>query len=177
MLSQAATRLRECVGRSIYGQNDADLAAVVLDLCRSRGLTIGVAESCSGGLLGARLTAIPGSSDVVFGGVISYSNEMKTRLLGVEDAVLRAHGAVSEPVVRQMARGARSAAKSDIGLAITGVAGPGGGTPEKPVGMVWIAIDVQGEVTTRELRLWGDRDEVRQRSAQWTLELLRHALT
>jgi nicotinamide-nucleotide amidase len=177
MLSRAAARLRECVGRSIYGENDADLAAIVLDLCRARGLTIGVAESCSGGLLGARLTAIAGSSDVVLGGVISYSNDMKMRLLGVEDAILHAHGAVSEPVVRQMARGARSAAKSDIGLAITGIAGPGGGTPDKPVGMVWIAIDVQGEVTTRELRLWGDRDEVRQRSAQWTLELLRHALT
>jgi nicotinamide-nucleotide amidase len=177
MLSKAATRLRACVGRSIYGENDADLAAVVLDLCRAKGLTIGVAESCSGGLLGARLTAISGSSDVVLGGVISYSNDMKMRLLGVEDATLRAHGAVSEPVVRRMASGARSAAKSDVGLAITGIAGPSGGTPDKPVGMVWIAIDIEGEVTTRELRLWGDRDEVRQRSAQWTLELLRHALT
>jgi nicotinamide-nucleotide amidase len=177
LLSSAATQLRSCVGQSIYGENDADLAAVVLELCRQKQLTIGVAESCTGGLLGGRLTAIPGSSDVVLGGVISYSNEVKTRLLGVDDAVLREHGAVSEPVVRQMAAGARSAARADIGLAITGVAGPGGGAPDKPVGMVWIAIDVQGSVTTRELRLWGDRDEVRQRSAQWTLELLRHVLT
>ena len=176
-LGQAATRLRECVGRSIYGEDDADLAAVVLDLCRAKKLTIGVAESCTGGLLGARLTAISGSSDVVLGGVISYSNDLKMRLLGVDEGMLREHGAVSEPVVRQMARGARTAAKSEVGLAITGVAGPSGGTAEKPVGMVWIAIDVQGEITTRELRLWGDRDEVRQRSAQWTLELLRHALT
>lgn len=176
-LSNAASQLRARVGRSIYGENDADLAAIVLDLCRARQLTIGVAESCTGGLLGARLTAVAGSSDVMLGGIISYSNEIKTRLVGVSDASLREFGAVSESVARQMASGARVAAKSDIGMAITGVAGPGGGTPEKPVGMVWIAIDVQGAVTTRELRLWGDREEIRQRSAQWTLELLRHALT
>jgi nicotinamide-nucleotide amidase len=177
LLAVDADRLRACVGRSIYGENDADLAAVVLELCRARGLTIGVGESCSGGLLGARLTAIPGSSDVVRGGVIAYHNDVKTELLGVDREVLREHGAVSEPVVRAMAAGARESAGSDIGLGITGIAGPGGGTPEKPVGLVWIAVDIQGDVRTRELRLWGDRDEVRNRSAQWTLEMLRQALS
>ena len=176
-LTVDADRLRACVGRSIYGENDADLAAVVLELCRARGLTIGVAESCSGGLLGARLTAIPGSSDVVRGGVIAYHNDVKSGLLGVDREVLREHGAVSEPVVRAMAIGARQAAGSDIGLAITGIAGPSGGTAEKPVGLVWIAVDIQGDVRTRELRLWGDRDEIRNRSAQWTLEMLRQALS
>lgn len=175
-LTSAAARLRDRVGHAVYGENDDDLAAVILGLCRSRALTIGLAESCTGGLLGARLTAIPGSSDVVRGGVIAYHNDLKSGLLGVELDVLRAHGAVSEPAVRQMAKGARRASGADIGLAISGIAGPGGGTPDKPVGLVWVAVDVQGDVRTRELRLWGDRDEVRQRSAQWTLEILRHAL-
>jgi nicotinamide-nucleotide amidase len=176
-LESAAARLRACVGGSIYGENDADLAAVVLELCRARGLTIGVGESCTGGLLGARLTAIAGSSDVVHGGIIAYHNDVKTAQLGVDANTLREHGAVSEVVVRQMATGARRATSSDVGLAITGIAGPGGGTPEKPVGLVWIAVDVAGDVTTRELRLWGDRDEIRHRAAQWTLELLRHRLS
>jgi nicotinamide-nucleotide amidase len=175
-LGAAATRLRERVGQSIYGEDDDDLATVVLAQCRAVGLTIGVAESCTGGLLGARLTAIAGSSDVVNGGVIAYHNDVKVGLLGVAEATLRAHGAVSEATAREMAAGARRAANADIGLAITGVAGPGGGTPDKPVGLVWIAADIQGDVRARELRLWGDRDEIRQRSAQWTLELLRQAL-
>ncbi|HVX40741.1 MAG TPA: competence/damage-inducible protein A [Gemmatimonadaceae bacterium] len=175
-LASAAARLRECVGDAIYGEGDADLAAVVLDLCRAGGMTVGVAESCTGGLLGARLTAIPGSSDVVRGGVIAYHNDLKRGLLGVDPTTLEEHGAVSEPVVRQMAAGARSAARATIGIAITGVAGPTGGTPEKPVGTVWIAADVNGEVETKLLKLWGDREEIRQRSAQWTMELLRQRL-
>ncbi len=176
ILADAAARLRTRVGESIYGEGDADLAAIVLELSRARGLTIGLAESCTGGLLGARLTNIAGSSDVVMGGVIAYANEVKRRLLGVRDETLRAHGAVSEEAVREMAAGARAVAQTSVGLAITGIAGPGGGTPEKPVGTVWIAVDVDGMVRTRLLRLWGDRDEVRQRAAQWTLELLRQTL-
>jgi nicotinamide-nucleotide amidase len=176
MLMSAAARLRDVVGMSIYGEGNDDLAAVVLQMCRDRRLTIGVAESCSGGLLGARLTAVPGSSDVVRGGVIAYHNDLKRDGLGVSEESLRSHGAVSEEVVRQMAVGARRFAGADIGLAITGVAGPSGGTPEKPVGSVWIALDIQGEVKTRLLRLWGDREEIRERSAQWTLEMVRQAL-
>jgi PncC family amidohydrolase len=141
-----------------------------------RKLTIGVAESCTGGLLGARLTAIPGSSDVVLGGIIAYHNDAKRDLLGVDESLLKEHGAVSEPIVRQMAAGARRATKSAVGLAITGVAGPGGGTEEKPVGTVWIATDIEGEIESRQLKLWGDRDEIRQRSAQWTMDLLRQGL-
>jgi len=175
-LGGAALRLRERVGESIYGAADADLAAVVLEMCRVRGLTIAVAESCTGGLLGARLTAIPGSSDVVRGGVIAYHNDVKRDSLGVTEQLLTEHGAVSEAVVRQMAVGARAFASASIGLAITGVAGPGGGSDEKPVGTVWIALDIEGDVQPRLLRLWGDRDEIRQRSAQWTLELLRQRL-
>jgi nicotinamide-nucleotide amidase len=176
-LAAAAARVRSVMGHAIYGQGEDDLAAIVLDACRARDLMLAVAESCTGGLLGARLTAVPGSSDVVRGGVIAYDDAVKRDLLGVPEDFLLAHGAVSEPVVRAMATGAR--ARLDVGaaLAITGIAGPGGGTATKPVGTVWIALDLQGTVDARLLRLWGDRDEVRRRSAQAALELLRRALS
>ncbi|HKH94616.1 MAG TPA: competence/damage-inducible protein A [Gemmatimonadaceae bacterium] len=172
-LAASADRLREVVGDAVYGEDGADLAAVVLDLCRDRGLTLGVAESCTGGLLGARLTAIPGSSDVVLGGVIAYSNGLKTSLLGVPQRLVEEHGAVSEPVVRAMASGARAATGASVGVGITGIAGPGGGTEEKPVGTVWIASDLNGVTEARQLRLIGDRAEVRQRAAQAALEMVR----
>ena len=175
-LAEAAARLRSVLGDAIYGEDDTDLAAVVLDLCRARGLTVGTAESCTGGMLGARLTAIPGSSDVVRGGLIAYANDVKRTLLHVDAAVLDAHGAVSEPVVRAMASGGRKVLGVDAALAITGIAGPGGGSADKPVGTVWIALDLQGAVETVLLRLWGDRAEIRQRSAQGVLNLLRRAL-
>jgi len=175
-LSRAAARLRRAAGEWIYGQGEDDLAAIVLELCRARGLTIGVAESCTGGLLGARLTAISGASDVVLGGVIAYDNDVKRLRLGVEEGALCEHGAVSEEVVRQMARGARETTGARVGLSITGIAGPTGGTPEKPVGTVWIGTDVDGAIEARMLRLWGDRYEIRERAAQWTLEFLRRRL-
>ena len=175
-LAAAADRVRRVMGDAIYGEGDADLAAVVLDACRARGLMLGVAESCTGGMLGERLTAVPGSSDVVRGGVIAYDDAIKRSLLGVPAELLAVHGAVSEPVVRAMASGARTRLDVGAALAITGVAGPGGGTDAKPVGTVWIALDLNGAVESRLLRLWGDRDEIRRRSVQAALELLRRAL-
>jgi nicotinamide-nucleotide amidase len=175
-LAVAAERLRSVVGEVVYGEDGADLAAVVLDLCRERRLTLAVAESCTGGLLGARLTAIPGSSDVVIGGVIAYANALKVSLLGVPTTALAEQGAVSEPVVLAMASGARAATGASVGVAITGIAGPGGGTEEKPVGTVWIASDVGGQVEARRLRLIGDRAEVRQRATQAALEMVRKRL-
>jgi nicotinamide-nucleotide amidase len=175
-LDASAERLRSVVADAVYGEDGADLAAVVLDLCRDRQLSIAVAESCTGGLLGARLTAIPGSSDVVLGGVIAYANDVKHELLAVSKDDLREHGAVSDPVVRAMATGVRAATGARIGMAITGVAGPGGGTEEKPVGTVWIATDVDGAVESRRTRLIGDRAEVRQRATQAVLEMLRRRL-
>jgi nicotinamide-nucleotide amidase len=175
-LATGAERLRAVVGDAIYGEDDADLAAVVLELCRARGLTIGMAESCTGGMLGARLTAIPGSSDVVQGGVIAYSYDVKSSLLGVPAAMLNEHGAVSEPVVRAMAAGVREATGVNAALAITGIAGPGGGTVAKPVGTVWIALDLDGAVEARRFVMVGDRAEVRHRSAQAALEMLRRRL-
>ena len=175
-LDHATHRLAQRIGVAIYGDGDTDLAAVVLDLCRRAGRRLAVAESCTGGLVGARLTAISGSSDVVVGGVIAYSDDLKVGMLGVDPADLAAHGAVSEAVVRQMATGARSATRANVGLAVTGVAGPTGGRPEKPVGTVWIAADVDGDVRSVGLKLWGDRDEIRRRSAQAVLNLGRQAL-
>jgi len=175
-LGQSASMLRETLGRSIYAEGDADLSAVILERCREVGHTIAVAESCTGGLLGARLTSIPGSSNVVLGGVIAYANHIKHDLLGVDERSLATHGAVSEPVVKEMAEGVRRRLKSSIGLAITGVAGPGGGTPEKPVGTVWIAAALPDSTRAVQLRLIGDRDEIRRRATQSTLELLRRML-
>ena len=175
-LAIAAERVRGVMGPAIYGEGETDLAAVVLDACRARGVSLGVAESCTGGLLGARLTAVPGSSDVVRGGVIAYDDAVKRTMLDVPADALRDHGAVSEPVVRAMAVGARVRLDVRAALAITGIAGPGGGTEAKPVGTVWIALDLDGVAEARLLHLWGDRDEVRRRAAQAALELLRRAL-
>lgn len=175
-LARAATRLRERIGVAIYGEGDSDLAAVVLDQCRRSTLKVAVGESCTGGLVGARLTAIPGSSDVFVGGVIAYDNSVKMSLLGVDSAAFESHGAVSEPVARQLASGARDVTGAHVGLGVTGIAGPDGGTLEKPVGTVWIAADVEGEVRSVGLRLWGDRDEIRRRSAQAVLDLVRRRL-
>jgi len=176
LLARAIARLRERAGDHAYGEGDADLAAIVLEKCRAQHATLAVAESCTGGLLGARLTAIPGSSDVLLGGVIAYANDVKQQLLGVRQDDLAAHGAVSEAVVRQMATGIRERTRATIGMAVTGVAGPSGGTPEKPVGTVWIATDIDGKVDARLLRLIGDRAEIRFRATQSVLEMVRRAL-
>jgi nicotinamide-nucleotide amidase len=176
VLALAASHLRTVVGDAVYGEDGADLAAVVLDLCRARGVSIGVAESCTGGMLGARLTAIPGSSDTVRGGVIAYDDAVKRSLLGVPPDLIREHGAVSGPVVGAMASGLRGVLGVDAALAITGVAGPGGGSADKPVGTVWIALDFGGDVQARRFAMVGDRGEIRHRSAQAALEMLRRRL-
>lgn len=181
--AEVDARLEECsrvlmsaAARWIYGEGEADVAEVVLERARSQGRRIAVAESCTGGLLGGRLTAVAGSSDVFVGGVIAYDNSVKREQLGVPESDLREHGAVSEAVVKRMASGARERFQTDIGIAITGVAGPGGGTPEKPVGTVWIAADVEGDVAARRLSLIGDREEIRQRAAQAALDLTRRVM-
>lgn len=174
-LAAGVMKLREAAGRYVYGEDGADLAEIVLDACRRRGVTISVAESCTGGLLGARLTAIAGSSDVFVGGVLSYDNAVKREWLGVSDSDLENHGAVSEEVASTMAKSVREGMKTDIGIGITGVAGPGGGTAAKPVGMVWVALDGIG-TQARCLRLFGTREEVRQRAVQTALDMVRRSL-
>jgi nicotinamide-nucleotide amidase len=168
--------LRERVGLFAYGTDDADLAGVVLALLRERGQTIAVAESCTGGMLGQRLTTIPGSSDVFLGGVIAYANAVKQRELGVPPAMVEQHGAVSEMVARQMASAVRLKLEADVGVGITGVAGPGGGTEEKPVGTVWIAVDLGGDNRAQRLMLIGDRHEIRLRATQAALDMVRRGL-
>lgn len=175
-LDAGASIIRERLGRAIYAEGSTDLASVVLDRCREQRLTIAVAESCTGGLLGARLTSVPGSSDVVLGGVIAYANDVKRDLLGVDESLIVRHGAVSEEVVRQMAEGARSRTGASVGIGITGVAGPAGGTPEKPVGTVWLGVALPDATRTLQVRLIGDRDEIRRRATQAALELVRRGL-
>lgn len=172
-LARTLAELRARVPRYAYAEDQTDLAAVVLDVCESRALHIAVAESCTGGLLGARLTAIPGSSSVMVGGVIAYSNDVKQQLLGVQSATLERHGAVSEEVAIEMAAGVRRELGTEIGVSVTGIAGPRGGTSDKPVGLVWLAVDVVGDVRTHGSRFVGDRAEIRFRSTQAALELVR----
>lgn len=176
LLAAAAVKLKERITAYIYGEGDADLADAVLALCRIRGMTIAVAESCTGGMLGQRLTAVAGSSDVFRGGIIAYDNQVKEELLGVPHLTLTEHGAVSVEAAAAMAAGARGRLVASIGIGITGIAGPGGGTSEKPVGTVCVAIDADGITSAKSLRLIGDREEIRQRSAQSALDLLRRAL-
>ncbi len=174
-LADGIAQLRALVGNHAYAEGDRDMADVVLAHCRDHRLHIAVAESCTGGLLGERLTAIPGSSDVFRGGIIAYENDVKHALLGVSEDDLRVHGAVSEPVVRQMAAGVRNRLGAEIGVGITGVAGPGGGTPDKPVGTVWIAVDTGHYQRAYGGRFFGDRAEIRYRATQSALEMIRQA--
>ncbi|MGQ0649811.1 MAG: competence/damage-inducible protein A [Gemmatimonadaceae bacterium] len=176
LLRQGADLLRERVGVHAYAEGDTDLADVVLSLGRAKGRTLAVGESCTGGLLGARLTSIPGSSDVFLGGVITYDNAAKTALADVPPDTIADHGAVSEQVARSMAAGARSRLNANIGIGITGIAGPGGGTPTKPVGLVWIAVDFGDTVTVFGGQMIGDRAEIRFRATQLALDFVRQGL-
>lgn len=164
------------VGEFFFGEDDETLESAVGRLLGERGATLALAESCTGGLLAKRLTDVPGSSAYFVEGLVTYSNESKERLLGVPRELIEEHGAVSEPVARKMAEGARALAGSDYGLSVTGVAGPGGGTEEKPVGLVYVGIS-DGEDTTAErvdLSAWSEsREAVRERSANRALDLLR----
>ena len=175
-LEAAAALLRERAGEHAYGGDDADLAAVVLEAVRARRLSLATAESCTGGLVGGRLTAISGSSDVYVGGVVCYANELKTRLLGVEPALLDTHGAVSEPVALAMAQGAIERLGAGAAVSVTGIAGPGGGSNEKPVGTIWVAVAVGRRLEARHAILSGDRQEIRARAAQLSLFSLRRVL-
>ncbi|MEW5747299.1 MAG: nicotinamide-nucleotide amidohydrolase family protein [Candidatus Thermoplasmatota archaeon] len=143
---------------------------------RAKGLTIAVAESCTGGRLGDMITSVPGSSDYFLGGVISYSDEAKVGLLGVSPESLEAEGAVSEAVARQMAEGARRAFGADVGVSTTGIAGPDGGSPSKPVGLVFIAASTEGGTVCSRHVFPGARDDVKTRSSESALALVRDLL-
>jgi len=171
-LAEAADRLRRACRVFVYGTEREDIAEVVGTRLRRAGLRLAVAESCTGGLLAGRITAVPGSSDYFLGGVIAYANSVKQSLLGVLDECIREYGAVSEAVALELARGAVRATGADCAVAITGVAGPGGGTPEKPVGTVWIAVQIRSHGEAALHRFTGAREEIRARAAQAALALL-----
>ena len=175
-LAEAGDRLRRELGDHYYGEEDAPLAAAVLALLRARGLRLAVAESCTGGLVEARLTAVPGASDVFTGGLVAYADTVKREQLGVPSEVLETHGAVSEESARAMAAGAARVFGAGCAVAVTGIAGPGGGTPDKPVGTVWIAALVDGSTTALKRTFPGSREDIRRRSAQAALDLLRRRL-
>jgi len=161
---------------AIFSRDGATVEQVIGMLLQGRGQMVGTAESCTGGMIGARITAVPGSSGWYAGGVVSYANSVKERALGVPAAMIERHGAVSAEVAEAMARGAMQGLGCEWAIAVTGVAGPGGGTEEKPVGLVYVAVGGTGGVDVRELRLHGDRERIRMRSATIALHLLRAAL-
>lgn len=162
--------------RWLYGRDERPVEEHVLALCRARGLTLATAESCTGGLVAARVTSVPGSSSVFLGGVVAYANETKVRELGVPGELLAAHGAVSPEVAEAMARGARERLGADVAVAVTGIAGPDGGTPEKPVGLVHLHAEGPDGGLAREFSFPGDRASIRARSAVGALHLVRALL-
>ena len=156
----ALERLRAELGELLVHDGDASPAEMIIELMRRRGLSLGTAESCTGGNIAHAITSVAGSSDVFKGAVVSYANSVKENVLGVDPAMIAAHGAVSREVVEQMAAGACRVLGTDCACATSGIAGPGGGTPDKPVGTVWIGWCVQGKVSSRMFRLPGDRARV-----------------
>jgi nicotinamide-nucleotide amidase len=171
-LRAAAGLVVERAGEHAYGEEDTDLAAVVLARARRAGLSLATAESCTGGLVGGRITDVPGSSDVFAGAVVCYANRLKTEMLGVAPEMIAKHGAVSEAVAKAMAEGGRARLGVDLAVAVTGIAGPSGGTEEKPVGTVWFAIAAPGGTDSKRVIFLGSRREVRERAAQTALFLV-----
>lgn len=168
--------LREEFGAELFAEDERPVEELVLERCRALGVTLAAAESCTGGLVSARLTSVPGASDVFLGGIVAYSNEAKLRELRVPLDVLERHGSVSAEAAEAMADGARAALRADVAVAATGVAGPGGGTAEKPVGLVFVAVAGLEERSTQRLVFSGDREAVRTRATAVALHALRRHL-
>jgi nicotinamide-nucleotide amidase len=177
LLGAATALLRERAGDDAYGEDRTDLAAVVLEILRARRARLAIAESCTGGLAAGRVTAVAGSSEVFVGGVVAYDDRVKMDLLGVGAPLLKQHGVVSEPVVRAMVEGVQQRFATEAALAITGIAGPSGGTADKPVGTVWLAARFGSEARALKRIFPGDRAEIRGRAAQAALDLLRRVVT
>ena len=175
----AVAAIRERLGAMVYGEGDETLEEVMGGRLREAGKTVAVAESCTGGGLGERITRVAGASDYFLGGVVAYADEAKVKLLGVPEALLAEHGAVSEPVARAMAEGVRERLAADFGVAITGISGPGGGTEEKPVGTVWIAVaqsPEEGGTHAESFLFPFERERHRQLTTQVALDWIRRAL-
>ena len=175
-LESAVAQTVAILGADVYSTDGRLLEAVVGDLLVERGLRIGVAESCTGGLIASRLTDISGSSRYVDQAVVVYSNEAKTELLGVPPDLLREHGAVSEPAALAMAQGIKARARAGVGVGVTGIAGPTGGTPEKPVGTVVVSAVTDAESRVRTFRFFGEREQVKFQASQAALDMVRRML-
>ncbi|MBE9572461.1 MAG: competence/damage-inducible protein A [Proteobacteria bacterium] len=175
-LDRVEMEVRRLVGSYIFAAGDQNMEEVVGHLLLEKNLSISVAESCTGGLIGHRLTSVPGSSSYFHGGVVVYSNQSKADLLRVDPRTLETHGAVSERTVEEMARGVKDRIKTDLGLAVTGIAGPGGGTRQKPVGTVHVGLAAREKTFSREYRFWGNRGQVKLNSSMMALDWVRRYL-
>jgi len=175
-IESLATCLREALPTRIYSEDGRDLTQVVAELLVERGHVLALAESCTAGLLASRLASVPGASRFLDRGVVTYSNRAKVEMLGVDEALIARHGAVSEEVARAMAEGVRQRAGTAVGIGITGIAGPDGGTPEKPVGLVYVALAGSAGDRVRRAVFPGERDRVRFQASQLALEMLRRGL-
>ncbi len=175
-LDELSARVREKISDFVYGEGDVTMEDVVGRLLTERHLTLAVAESCTGGLIGHRITNIAGASNYLRADLVTYSNDSKIKLLGVSEETLKQHGAVSDQCVLEMAAGVRMVAGADLGLATSGIAGPGGGTPEKPVGTVCIALVADGFKNSRSYRMWGNRDWIKTLASQVALDWIRRYL-
>ena len=176
LLDDLSLKIEKELGNAVFSFRGEMMEEVVGRRLAMTEFTVAVAESCTGGLIAQRLTNVPGSSKYFLEGVVTYSNESKVRLLGVDKKMIKEFGAVSQQVARDMARGVRHKAKSDFGLAVTGIAGPGGGTEEKPVGLVYIALADDAHTEHRKLMIPGDRELIRWRASQAALDMLRRRL-
>jgi len=176
LLDDLSLKIEKQLGNSVFSFRGETMEEVVGRRLAITGFTLAVAESCTGGLIAQRLTSVPGSSAYFTEGLVTYSNESKTRLLGVDKKLIKEHGAVSKEVARDMARGVRHRARTDFGLAVTGIAGPDGGTEEKPVGLVYIALADDAHTEHKRLKLPGDRELIRWRASQAALDMLRKRL-
>jgi len=176
MISVVADQVREKLGENVFGEDNQTMEEAVGILLSEKHKTLTIAESCTGGLISDRITDVPGSSDYFQGTVIAYSNKIKVNLLGVSEEDLNRHGAVSSPVAIQMAQGVRKLLKTDYGLGVTGIAGPTGATPQKPVGLVYIAVSSEDNTYSKEFRFLGDRTVVKRRASQMALDMLRRDL-
>ncbi len=173
LLTQKTEEIKAILGDYVYGEDADTLELAVARQLKEAGKTLALAESCSGGLLTHRVTNIPGSSEYLLCGLVTYSNEAKMGLLGVNPATISSQGAVSEETAAEMAAGIRRASGADLGLSITGIAGPGGGTSEKPVGLTYISLEAENFSLTRQYNFWGCREEIKERATQAALYLLR----
>jgi len=177
VLEQAVRTVREDLGGLVYAEGSETMEDVVGRALTTRKMTIAVAESCTGGLIGHRLTQVPGSSSYLDRVLVCYSNEAKMELLDVSKVMLARHGAVSPEVAAAMAKGVRERSKADVGLSVTGIAGPGGSTAQKPIGLVYVGFDARGAgVLAKEFRFHGPRDTIKMRASQAALNLLRQWL-